>query len=104
MGIPEADIERWQLRFASFGPSATLREMAETYSANKSTLGFMVADLIPGVTVAAVQAVWNWDIKRVGHGLSDIELDDLLRESLPPTCRRPLMTAAGSALYSSSHE
>ena len=73
------DIEKWRSRLCGFlSPSAVLREMAEAYGVNKSTLGFMLSDLHPDTSAEAVQAVWLWDIAKNGKGFSDAELDDIL--------------------------
>ena len=78
MNVPTEDIEKWRVRLGVAAPSVVLREMAAAYGANKSALGFMVADLYPDVETLMVQAVWQWDIDHKGKGLSDTELDKLL--------------------------
>lgn len=80
MNMPVEDIEKWRARLASATPSAVLREMAVTYSANKSTLGFMAADLYQDAGTPIVQAVWKWDIDNNGRGLTDADLDELLSQ------------------------
>ena len=78
MNIPSDDIEKWKARLQESSPAVVLREMAKVYSANKSTLGFMLADLCADISTSEVQAVWTWDIDGNGRGLSDAELDKLL--------------------------
>jgi hypothetical protein len=78
MNIPIEDIDRWRARLDDVAPSAVLREMADVYAANKSSLGFMLADFHPDVSSEEVQAVWAWDIARNGKGLSDSQLDEIL--------------------------
>ncbi|WP_280190174.1 hypothetical protein [Delftia sp. PS-11] len=80
MNVPAGDIEKWRARLGAATPSVVLREMAEAYGANKSALGFMVADLYLDVGTPVVQAVWKWDINRTGRGLSDADLDELLSQ------------------------
>lgn len=78
MKVPAGDIEKWRGRLSVAAPSVVLREMAEAYGANKSALGFMVADLYADVETPVVQAVWKWDIDRTGRGLTDEDLNELL--------------------------
>jgi hypothetical protein len=77
--IPDGDLAKWKGRLLAATPSVVLREMAESYGVNRSALGFMIADLFPGDSLHAVQAVWNWDFeKSPRRGISDAELDALL--------------------------
>jgi hypothetical protein len=80
MNLPKADFERWQKRLAAERPSAVLRDMAIEYQVTKSTLGFFLVDLWPYIGTPGVQAVWGWDIKGTGKGLTDEALDEELAE------------------------
>lgn len=78
MSIPPNDIPRWQARFKEATPSEVLREIASFYTANKSTLGFMLAEIYETASTPEVQAVWTWDLERVNRGLSDAQLNEIL--------------------------
>lgn len=78
MNVPPGDVEKWRARLSEVSPSMVLREMAAAYGANKSALGFMVADLYRDVETPVVQAVWKWDIDQTGRGLTDADLDEIL--------------------------
>lgn len=80
MNVPPGDVEKWRARLSAAAPSVVLREMAEAYGANKSALGFMVADLYLDVGTPVVQAVWQWDIDQTGRGLTDADLNELLSQ------------------------
>jgi hypothetical protein len=80
LDLPLEDLERWRRRLAEARPSVVLREMADVYQVNRSTLGFFFADVWPGVLTPDVQAVWAWDLARNGKGLTDEALDALLAE------------------------
>lgn len=80
MQIPQNEIEKWRTKFKQNRPSIVLREMAVAYAANKSTLGFMLSDLNTDISTEEVQAVWTWDMAKNGRGLSDADLDELLKK------------------------
>ena len=78
MNIPQNDIPKWRIRFKESTPSEVLREMASVYSANKSALGFMLAEIYEAASTPEVQAVWTWDFERNNRGISDADLDAIL--------------------------
>ena len=80
MSLPPEDLPRWEQRLREDRPSVVLREMAEVYQVNRSTLGFFFADVWLDVRTPDVQAVWGWDLARNGRGLTDDALDALLAE------------------------
>lgn len=53
--------------------------MATRYSVGRSAIGLFLPDLGKEVRTAEVQAVWTWDIAGTGAGLTDEELNDMLK-------------------------